>query len=87
MAYLVAPLRDGLCHAYQVYFLEGISAQCTYAYLSCNDHDGRRVEHGIGHARQRIRSTRTAGHDGYAYFAADAGIALSGMYGALLVTH
>ena len=85
--YLVVPLRDGLRHAHDVNLLEGIGAQHGSAHLSADDNHRRGVNHGIGHARNGVHGPRTARHDGTAHLAADAGIALSGMYGSLFVAY
>ena len=87
MAYLIRPLADRLCHTHEVNLLEGIGTQSTNSHLSGNHHYRRRVKHGIGHACQRIRGTRTTGHQGHTHLATDAGIALSGMDSTLLMTH
>ena len=87
MTDLIAPLRDGLSHADEVHFLKGIRTQGADGHLAGDDHDGRRVQHGIGHARQGVGGAGTAGHQGHAYPTRHAGIALGSMSGALFVAH
>ena len=86
-AYLVAPLRNRLSQAHQIHLLKRIRTQCRDGHLSGYHHDGSRVEHGIGHARQRIRGTGTTGHQSHTHLAADAGIALGSMHGSLLMAN
>ena len=84
---LIAPLGDWLSHTHEVNLLEEVRAKGRDWNLTSDDHDGSRVQHSISHARQGVGGPRTAGDDSYAHLAADAGIALSSVSGALFVAH
>ena len=85
--YLVRPLRDGLCHTYEVYLLKGIRSQRANSHLPSNHHHRRRVKHGISDTCQGIGSTRATGHQGNPHLTTHSGIALSSMGSCLFVTH
>ena len=87
MTYLITPLRYRLRHTYEVHLLESIGTKRTDGHLPGYHHDGRRVEHGIGNARQRIGDSRATGYQGYAYLTTHAGIALGSVGSTLFVSH
>ena len=86
-AYLVRPLGDWLGNTHEVYLLESIGTQGTYAYLSGDDYDWCRIHHGISDAGQCISSSRTTSDKSDAHFAADSGITLCSVSSSLLVTY
>ena len=86
-ANLISPLRDRLGNAHQVNLLEGISTQSTHTHLSGDNHDRRRIHHGISNTGERIGSSRTTSHESHTHFAADSGISLCSVSSSLLVTN
>ena len=68
-------------HSHKVDLLEGVGAKRSHTHLSSNNHNGRRVHHGIGHTGQRVGGAGTRRHYSYAHFAAHPRIALGGMGG------
>ena len=86
-AYLVVPLADGLCHTHYVHLLKGIRTQHGSTHLTAYHHHGSGVYHGICHTGDGVHGTGTRGNDGTSHLATHTGIALSCMYGSLLVAH
>ena len=84
---LITPFRDGLSNTYEVNLLKRIGSKSSRAHLSANDHDGRRIHHGISHTRERVGGSRTARNDAHTHLTTDAGKTLGSMCGGLLVAH
>ena len=84
---LISPFRDWLGNTHQVNLLESICTQSPYTYLSGNNHDRCRIHHGISNTCKSISCSRTTGHECYAHFATDSGIALCSVSSSLLMTY
>ena len=87
MTDLITPLCDWLRHTHKVYLLKGIGTQGADRHLTSDDHNRRRVEHGIGNTRQRVGHTRATGYQSDTHLTRHAGIALGSVGGSLFVTH
>ena len=83
----VTPLGDRLCQTYPIDLLEGIGTQGTYSHLASDHHNRCTVNHGIGNASHRIRSSRATGHEAYTYFTRDTGKSFCCMGRSLLMAH
>ena len=58
-ANLIAPLRDWVGHIHHIDLLERIGTQHGNTYLTADDNHRRRVNHGISHTCDGVRSTWT----------------------------
>ena len=84
---LAVPFGDGLRDADEIGLLKGVGAQQRGADLSGDEHQRRGVHQRVGQPRHGVRGAGTRGHQTDPDAAADAGIALCGVHGALLVTY
>ena len=84
---LTVPFGDGLRDAHEIGLLKGIGAQQRRTDLPGHEHQRRGVHQRVGQPRHGVRGAGTRGHQTDPDAAADAGIALCGVHGALLVTY
>ena len=87
MTNLITPLRDRLGHTHEVYLLKSICSQSSDGHLTSYHHNRRRIQHGIGHTRQRVRGTRTTCYQRHTNLATYSGKALCRMGSSLFVAH
>ena len=84
---LAVPFGDGLRDADEIGLLKGVGAQQRGADLSGDEHQRRGVHQRVGQPRHGVRGAGAGGHEADPDAAADPGVALCGVYGALLVAH
>ncbi|CDD25234.1 unknown [Alistipes sp. CAG:29] len=82
---LAVPFGYGLRDAHEVGFLEGVGAQQRRTHLSGHQYQRRGVHQRVGQSGHGVRRPRARGDQANPYAAADAGVALRGMYGALFM--
>ena len=84
---LTVPFGDGLRDAHEIGLLKGVGAQQRRTDLSGYEHQRRGVHQRVGESRHGIGGAGAGGDQTDPHAAADAGVALRGVYGALFVPH
>jgi len=84
---LTVPFGDGLRDAHEIGLLKGVGAQQRRTDLSGYEHQRRGVHQRVGESRHGVGGAGAGGDQTDPHAAADAGVALRGVYGALFVPH